>query len=195
MSETLNPNTLDLIGLLSGRAYPEREVVVYFDEILGNEISKAREILNDRSIRLEDEDRIALEDELEALVQSTEDRKYIVTLKGIPERVRRDLNEQVEKEFPEKTDPFGLGRPQPNPEADSAFTKVAWKAYITSIIAPDGSVAFADEATVLAIYNDAPLADQIAINEGISKVQTSSKEGFEYAAQETAFLSKASPEG
>lgn len=193
LSETLNPNTLDLIGLLSGRDYPEREVTVYFDEILGNEISKAREILNDRSIQLEDEDRITLEDELEALVKSTEDRRYTVKIKGIPEHARRDLNAGVEKEFPEKTDL--LGRPQPNPEADSAFTKVAWEAYIVSITGPDGASTEVGSEEALALYDKAPLADQIAINEGISKVQTSSKDGFEYAAQETAFLSKASPEG
>lgn len=193
MSEQLDPKKLDLIGVLSGRDYPELEVPVYFNEKLGFEIHQLQKKIAEAEVRGDSKTLEALDSERDNLVKQAEAEKYVVTLQGIPEKVYRSIIDQVNEEHPNETDL--LGREKPNPKGDALFTKKLWQAYIRTVTAPDGSQNHVGEAEVDALIANAPAVAQEAITKGISELRTGSKAGFEYAAKEIDFLSSASPEG
>lgn len=193
MSEQLDPKTFDLIGVLSGRDYPELEVPVYFNEKLGFSIQQMREMLKSLEMLGKDDEYQRVHAELEGLVERVASEKFIVTLQGIPEKVYRSIIEKVNEDFPNETDI--LGREKSNPKGDAAFTRSLWQAYIRTVTAPDGRQSHVGEAEVDALIANAPAVAQEAITRGISELRTGSKAGFEYAAKEIDFLSSASPEG
>ena len=189
MSEQLNPKTFDLIGVLSGRDYPELEVPVYFNEKLGFEIHRIQKKIREAELRADSEAIKALDAEKDALVKSAVSEKYVVTLQGIPEEVYRSILSKVEEEFPNETD--FVGNVKPNPKGDSLFTRKLWEAYLREVTAPDGTKNFVGEKEVDALIAKAPAAAQEAITGGISELRTGAKAGFEYAAKEVDFLSPA----
>lgn len=193
MSEELDYKTFDLVGILSGRDYPTLEVPVYFNEVLGFSIHEARKLSEQAQLAGDEEVAKELQEKLKALVEETKDQKFTVHFKGIPESARRDIMSEVEKSHPVKKDL--LGRPESDTEADTAFTKAAWGAYVTHITDPEGAKALATEDVIEALYNSAPATVHLAINEGLSELRGGSKAGFEFAAKEIDFLSQASPEG
>lgn len=193
MSETLDPKTFDLIGVLSGRDYPELEVPVYFNEKLGFSIQQMREMLKSLELLGKDDEYRQVHEELEGLVNRTPDEKFVVTLQGVPEEVYRSIIDQVNEEHPGETDL--LGREKPNPKGDAFFTKKLWQAYIRTVTAPDGRQSHVGEAEVDALIAKAPAPAQEAITKGIAELRTGSRAGFEYAVKEIDFLSSASPEG
>lgn len=189
MSEQLDPKTFDLIGVLSGRDYPELEVPVYFNEKLGFEIHQIQKKIAEAEARGDSETLESLDVERDTLVKQAESEKYVVTLQGIPEKVYRSIIDQVNEEHPNETDL--LGREKPNPKGDALFTKKLWQAYIRTVTAPDGAQNHIGEAEVDALIASAPAVAQEAITKGISELRTGSKAGFEYAAKEVDFLSPA----
>lgn len=193
MTEELNPQTFDLIAALSGRSYPTLDVTIYLDEALGFEIHKLQGDLASAEARGDEEESARLYKEKAAKVKQASQEAFTVTLKSIPESVRRTVIAKVQEDFPEKSDL--LGRPLPNPAADEEFTKKMWRAYIVSVTAPDGSVKAVDEADVNALYANAPNSAIEAITVGIRELQTGASAGYEHAAKEIDFLSQASPEG
>lgn len=193
MSEPLDPKTFDLIGVLSGRDYPELEVPVYFNEKLGFEIHQIQKKIAEAEARGDSETLESLDVERDTLVKQAESERYVVTLQGIPEKVYRSIIDQVNEEYPNETDL--LGREKPNPKGDAMFTRELWKAYIRTVTTSDGAKNHAGEKEIDALIADAPAVAQEAITRGISELRTGSKAGFEYAAKEIDFLSSASPEG
>lgn len=193
MSEQLDPKTFDLIGVLSGRDYPELEVPVYFNEKLGFEIHQLQKKIAEAEVRGDSKTLGALDSERDNLVEQAESEKFVVTLQGIPEKVYRSIIEKVNEDFPNETDI--LGREKSNPKGDAAFTRSLWQAYIRTVTAPDGRQSHVGEAEVDALIANAPAVAQEAITRGISELRTGSKAGFEYAVKELDFLSNASPEG
>lgn len=193
MSETLDPKKLDLIGVLSGRDYPELEVPVYFNEKLGFEIHQLQKKIAEVEARGDSKTLEALDAERDKLVNQAESEKFVVTLQGIPEKVYRSIVDQVNEEHPNETDLFG--REKSNPKGDELFTKKLWQAYIRTVTAPDGAQNHVGEAEVDALIAQAPSPAQEAITRGITELRTGSKSGFEYAVKELDFLSSASPEG
>lgn len=193
MSEELNPNTLDLIGVLSGRDYPELEIDVYFNEALGFSIYQLEKMLKSVEIIGSPDEVESLQDEIRDLIKKSEDQKYKITLKAVPESVYRGIMRKVQEEFPVKTDL--LGREEANPKADEEFTKQLWHAYIVKVTAPDGAVKAVDKNDVDALLANAPATVHEKITSGISELRVGAKAGFEYAAREVDFLSQASPEG
>lgn len=193
MSEQLDPKTFDLIGVLSGRDYPELEVPVYFNEKLGFDIHQIQKKIGEAEARGDSAGLEALDAERDKLVKQAESEKYTVILQGIPEKVYRAIIDQVNEEHPNETDL--IGRERPNPKGDALFTQKLWQAYIRTITAPDGSQNHVGEAEVDALIANAPAVAQESITKGISELRTSPKAGFEYAAKEIDFLSSASPEG
>lgn len=189
MSEQLDPKTFDLIGVLSGRDYPELEVPVYFNERLGFEIHRVQKKIAEAEVRGDSKALEALDAELNGLVKQAESEKFVVTLQGIPEKVYRSIIEKVNEDFPNETDI--LGREKSNPKGDAAFTRNLWQAYIRTVTSPDGSQNHVGEAEVDALIANAPAVTQEAITKGISELRTGSKAGFEYAAKEVDFLSPA----
>lgn len=193
MTEELNPQTFDLIGALSGRDYPEIEVTIHLNETLGFEINQLQKELASAEARGDEKESARLFEEKSEKVRQTEKEGVVATLKSIPESVRRSIISKIQEDFPEKNDL--LGRPQPNPAADEAFTKKMWQAYLVSVKGPEGGVKSVDEADVNALYANAPSSAHEAINAGIRDLQTGSSAGYEHAAKEVDFLSQASPEG
>lgn len=192
MTEELDHKTFDIIAVLAGRDYPTLEVPVYFNEALGFELFKLEEKRRN-ALLLDAEEAKEIDEEYQKLVKSTVDEKYIARLKSIPEQIRRDIHVSVAKEFPTKKN--FMGQEDINPEGDEAFTKKMWRAYLQAVVSPDGAVSLVDEATVTALYEQAPASFHEAVNGGIAELQTGSKAGFESAAKELNFLSDASPEG
>lgn len=192
MSEQLDHKTFDLISVLAGRAYPTLDVSVYFNEELG---FKLFQLERDRreALLLDADNAKDLDKEFQALSKASEDEKFTVTLKSIPEQVRRDVISSVASEFPAKRNM--IGQEDPNPEGDQALTKKLWSVYIQAVTDPDGAVSIVTEETVDSIYNLAPIGVHKAINVGIGELQGGADAGFEAAAKELDFLSAASPEG
>lgn len=192
MTESLDHKTFDLVSVLAGRTYPTLDIPVYFNEDLGFRIyqleKKRREAL-----LLDSEDAKDLDKEFQELSKSTESEKYTVTLKGIPEHIRRDVTTTVQAQFPSKKN--FMGQEDVSPEADTLFTKKMWAVYIQAITDPEGAVTTADEKTIDAIYDHAPAGVHKALNVGIGELQGGAEAGFEQAAKEINFLSDASPEG
>lgn len=186
MTEDLNPKTLDLVGVLSGRDYPTLDVKVHFNETLGLELKRVRDELE----KTDDNDAvIELESELSELEAQRDAEEYVVTLKAVPESVRRRISEKIQEDFPEETDL--LGRARPNPGADTAFAVEMWKAYIRTVSGPDGSSKVVDEADINALRSNAPDLAQEKITRGITELQTGSSMGFEGTAKGIDFLSQA----
>lgn len=193
MTEELNPKTLDLIGVLSGRDYPTLDVPVYFNEALGFEIHQIQKELESAEKRGDTKKIKSLDEKLASKVKQAESEKYVVGMRSIPESVRRSVIAKVEEQFPQKTDL--LGRAENNPKADEEFTKRMWQAYIKTVTSPEGASKAVDEADINALYANAPITVHEQITRGIQELQTGAKSGFEYAAKEVDFLSQASPEG
>lgn len=193
MTENLDPKTVDLIGVLSGRDYPEIEIAVYFNEKLGFAINEMRKMLRSAEVLNQVESAEALHEEIQALVQKTTSEQYTLKLRAIPEKIYRQITLKVQEEFPDKLD--FLQRPTPNPEGDEAFTRYLWEAYLITISDAEGTSRAITPEDVSLIIDEAPRTVHEQINAAISELRTGAKAGFEYAAKELDFLSQASPEG
>lgn len=193
MSEELNPGSFDLLSVLSGREYPTLEVPVYFNEKLGFAIHELTKMLTTLTQLGETGEVAATNERLATLVEQAQSEKYVLTLKQVPEGVRRDILNKSEKKFPTKRNL--LGQPEANPEGDEYLTILLWDAYIQTITAPDGAINLVGEPEVRALFEKAPSTVHQAINQGLQELQNGSKAGYEFAAKEIDFLSDASPEG
>lgn len=193
MSNGLNPKSFDLIGAISGRDYPTLDLEVYIDEATGFAINKANETLRTLEIQGKDDEAKEVQERLDSLVKKSTSSKIVLTLKGIPERVRRAILSKVEEDHPSATNMLGL--PEPNPQGDEAYTLAMWKAYIQKFTAPDGSENPVSEEEIQAIYDELPSTVHKQISDGIEKLRKDHVAGFEYASKEVGFLSQASPEG
>lgn len=193
MAEELDYKTFDLVEVLSGRAYPETEVEVYFDENLGFTIQKVREAIDEADRRGEDETASKLQKELDSLVEQVADAKYTVHLKGVDESKKKAILRDVREEFPPKRNPFGVE--EENLDADEAYTRKLWALMIVRIEDPKGAISLMNEELAKFLQDKAPKSAQVAINKGIHELEKGSEAGFEFAAKEVPFLSIASPEG
>lgn len=193
MSNGLNPKTFDLIGAISGRDYPTLDVEVYIDEATGFAINKANEALRTLEILGKEDEMKEVQEQLDSLVEKSASSKIVLTLKGIPERVRRSILSKVEEDFPSTSNMLGI--PEPNPQADEAYTLAMWEAYIQKFTAPDGSENPVTKGEIQAIYDELPDTVHKQISDSIEKLRKDHVAGFEYASKEVGFLSQASPEG
>lgn len=193
MSDELSPKTFDLVGMLSTRDYPTLDIEVYFNEALGFSIEKLKNMLRSLEILDKKEEAKKVSEELEGLVKQAAEQKFVITLKGIPEKVRRSILEKVQKKHPEKLNM--IGQPMPNPEGDEAYTLGMWRTYARTFTTPEGVTNPITEAEIKAIYDEAPPTVHAQLTKGIESLREDSVKGFEYAAQEADFLSQASPEG
>lgn len=185
-SENLDHKTFDLAAVLAGRDYPEIEVPVYFNEKLGFSISVLIDAIAVAETVGDKKQAEKLQKELNALVKSVESERYVVTVTGIPSRVRNNILKSVYEAHPEKTDMFG--RPEKNMEREELFVKELWVASIVKITAPDGAEVFVDAQEVENLINFAPDTAIRSISDAIEKLSSGSAAGFEYAAREIDFL-------
>lgn len=191
--ELVNPKTLDLVGVLSGRDYPTLDIEVYFNETLGFAIYEMLKMQRSVEVLGTDEEVKSLHENLKELVEKSESEKYTLTLKAVPEEVYRGIVNKVAEEHPDETDL--LGRPKPNPKGDQEFTRNVWRAYLTKITGPEGNSKIIDAADVDALLGKAPATVHAQITGAIKELREGAKAGFEYAAKGIDFLSQASPEG
>jgi len=190
MTETPDAKTFDIVGFLAGRDLPTREVKVPFDEDLLLRISEVEKARN--KIGLSEDEVEALDKEMDELQARYRDESFTFTIKAIPEHVRRDITDKNLRDHPITTDAFG--REQPDPEANAALALSTWAAYVLSVTDPSGATSPVGESGAKALYDNAPAAVHMALNEGISEVMAGSTKGFK-VAQGLNFLSDASPEG
>ncbi len=182
-----SPKTFDLGEFLAGRSYPEKTVNIYLDEAAGLAISETNERLNLLSKLGEVDEYNELEKKLQSLIESLDERKMQVTVRGIPRKLVKDIIAKITAEHPPKKDAFG--REESTPEADEALSTLLWSAHIVQIVAPDGSTITPSEGDVAALRDLAPQADLRAIQKAIDEVSNAS-DGFEVAARSVDFLSK-----
>lgn len=186
MTENPDPKTFDLVGYLSGRDLPTRDVKVPFNEDLLLEIKEVEQAR--QALGLSSDEVAALDDRMDELKERFQDESFTFTLKAIPEHVRRDITDKVLQEYPSEKDAFG--RETAHPEADSAFALATWEAYVVSVTTPDGATDLIGEAQAKALYDNAPAGVHIALNEGISNLMAGSTKGYQ-TAKDLDFLSEA----
>lgn len=185
--------TFDLVGVLSGRNFPEHKVTVFFDEGLGFAVHTLRKAL-DLAVASGDEDLVTkTQKELDTTLEKVKSEMYTFHLRGVPESVRRNIIETINEEFPPKKNL--LGQPEIDIKADKELTKKLWAAYIVKVENPEGAVQIMDADTVEILYNQSSRSVHEAINAGIDELTSGAHKGFEAAVQEIDFLSQASPEG
>lgn len=182
-----NPKTFDLGEFLAGRSYPEKTVNIYLDEAAGLAINETNKELDTLSRLGKVDEYNELEKKLASLIESLDERKMQVTVRGVPRKLVKDIITKIEAEYPSKRDAFG--RDEQNSEADEALSCLLWSAHIVQIVAPDGSTVTPSEADIVALRDLAPQADLRAIQKGIDEVNSAS-DGFEVAARSVDFLSK-----
>lgn len=155
MSESLNPMTFDLAGVLANRDYPTLDIKVHFDEATGFAIDQAHDKIREAELMGDTEAAKALYKAVEEFTKKVQDQAYTITLKSIPERVRRDLLKSVKSEFPDKINAL-TGMPEQNIEADEAYLKKVWAAYCQVITPPGGVPTVLSEDDIRVIYDQAP---------------------------------------
>lgn len=189
MTDQPDHKTFDLLEVLAGRAYPTREVPIYFNEDIG---LRAFDLKRKMEKVSGDEYEETLK-EYEALQKDAKPQQFTVHLRGIDDSIRRDVALAVSEEFPPKTDL--TGRQTPHPRWDEEYTARMWRLYIIKIEDPSGAIALLDEASVNALLEKAPRSAYEEINNGIAELQVGPAAGFEQMVKDTSFLFDASPEG
>lgn len=188
MSETVNAKTFDLGAVLAGQQYPTDTVDVYFDERSTYAIGKLREQVA-KLEKANDERYDEVKAELDALIESLVERKYVFHLTGVPSSVRNAIFDKLEEEFPETKNEYGIV--ERNPERDEKFLLLMFQAYISKIVAPDGAaIESPSEAELKALRLEAPRHVVRAIEQGISALDARSTTGFETVVKSADFLSK-----
>lgn len=190
MSEQLNPKTLDLVGVLTGRDYPELDVPVYFNEKLGFEIYQINKQIREAEARADEKKLKALDKELAEKIKATESERYVVTLVAIPSDVYRAIVAEVNEKHPDEATFPGMPS-KPNPLGDALFTRKLWEAYIRTVTGPDGSQSHVGPDEIEVLISKAPDLAQASITRGISELRSGSAAGFEEAVKDLDFLSPA----
>jgi hypothetical protein len=179
--------TFDLGEHLAGRGYPEQEVSIFLDETIGFAIAEADRKLQTLSSLGKTEEYNALEEKQQVLFDSLAERRLVVTVRGVPRKVKRDIYAKVQSEFPAKKDAFG--REEFPVEASELTDQLLWTAHIVKVTSPDGTSVTPSPDEVQQLRDLAPMADLKSIQAGIEKVDNAG-EGFEIASRSVDFLSK-----
>lgn len=183
--------TFDLVEALSGQAYPEKEIKVSLDSKTAAEIA----VTNRKLDKLEpDNDEFKkLEDRLVESIKKLRDGMYTLTIKGVPNEVRRNIIMNVYGELentPEnkRTQVHAL-------EAEEKVTFKTWAAHIVKMTDPEGAVRTAlTDGDAELLFNALPAFSRSAVIEAINEMEEITTAGFEIAITDLDFLSEASPE-
>lgn len=187
------PKTLDLGAFLAGQNHPTEVVEVFMAEDVMYSLARANEAIRKAEVRGETEAIAELEARRDELVEAGISSRLEVHLQGISKKTEKDIERKVIAEHPVDTDL--LGRPKPNFERTEALANLFWAAYITKIVAPDGSALVAPGLEdIQNLRDNAPEPAINAIEAAINEFTTGSKSGFESLVQEHGFLSQPSPE-
>lgn len=183
MSEELDHKTFDLAAVLAGAGYPTHDVEVYFDERIGFELYLLRKEIRS----CEDPEAMeALQERLETLLKESEESKYTVTVKGLPESTRKIADAKSRKKFDSEYNL--LNQEVPNPERDDYYNLLLWQESIEKITSPTGAVAHPTPEEIESLRSSVGRSVVAAISEAIRDLQEGARAGFENKAQDTSFL-------
>lgn len=180
---TSDPKTVNLADILAGRSFPTETVEIYMDEATAYEISKVN-----AEIEVAKGDTDDLEARREELIKKGAPSRLTIHLRGIPRHDRENIIRTVMDLYPQKRD--FLGRPEPDIDADNAFTNLIWTAMIEKIEAEAGVVEPVGEDDVRLLRDNAPDQALTLISSAIDALTEGAKSGFEALAQEHDFLSR-----
>lgn len=182
----LDHESFDLGEVLSGAAFPELDVEVFFDETVGFALHQADKQLRRAEILGEQEVIDDLEEKIAELRKQADGVKFIVTLRGLPESTRKVCNLKARKKYePEVT---FLGTEQPDPERDDYFNALLWQHSIVKVTDPKGRVAVPTEDDILKLRNAVGRTAVKAITDGVKELSEGPMSAFESDAQEKSFL-------
>jgi len=189
----LDHKTFDLGQVLAGTKFPETEVDIFFDESIGFEIYRAEQALRAAEIAGNEEELKRVQDRIEELKKSAQNDRYRVTVRGVPESVRKNCLNKARDKF--EVEYSFLGQEQPDARRDDLYNELLWNASLVKITGPDGAEAIPSEENIRALRTNVGRSVVGAINVAINDLVEGTKSGFESAAQDPSFLSDASPEG
>lgn len=189
----LNHETFDLGQVLAGTKFPETEVDIFFDESIGFQIYRAQQALREAEIAGNEEELKQVQDRVEELKTQARDVRYTVTVRGIPESVRKNCLQKSRDKF--EVEYSFLNQELPNAQRDDLFNELLWNASIVKITDPKGAAAIPTEDHIRTLRTQVGRSVVGTINNAITELVEGSKAGFESAAQDPSFLSDASPEG
>ena len=189
----LDHKTLDIGALIAGIGYPELDVEVNLDARVDFALAEAKDALAAAEARDDRETISKLDAEIESLRKKSRASRLTVTLKGIPEAVRKGLDHQAREEFPLTYTAFGM--PEANPDRTTKFNDLLWAHSLIRITDPSGVSGVPDVQQIADLRAALGRTAYKAINDGLDRLTEGDKAGFEDAAQDVDFLSDASPEG
>jgi hypothetical protein len=192
VNDAKKPGVFNIMNAVKDRAYPVDEVEVFLDESIAFRAAQLDEAISDISKNLDDrkdlnkkeiDEILSRRDEIlsnkEKLIEEMGGTRYIFQITGISEGRRQDLFDKAIEKYPieqeKNRNPF-TGEVEKSdiedPARDKYFTALLWQAYITKIVAPDGSeqssITFED---ALELRRSLPIACIGAITESIEKMR------------------------
>jgi hypothetical protein len=189
MSEEVNPKTFDLASVLAGVAYPETTVDVYFNNDLAYQIATLSDELDKLSVA-GGKEYDAAQKKFDKFIDEVKQHKFTFHIKGVPAHVENSIVEKIRNDYPSKKNAFGVVEGD-NDDADKAYVKLVMQAYISKIVAPDGSVIASPSADDIdTLFNNAPQHVLSTIQDAIVRLKTKTSAGFEIGVKSADFLSK-----
>ena len=94
---------LDLGEVLAERKQPEESVTFYLNE----ELQYAKSVLQERILESTPDTIDGIESELDEVNAALEQCKYTIVLRGLPQRMREDINSKALSQFPVKANFMG----------------------------------------------------------------------------------------
>lgn len=184
--------TFDLVEALSGQAYPEKDIQVSLDSKTAAEIAVTNRKLD--TLDPDSEEFKALEDKLVELIKKLRSEMYTLTIKGVPNEVRRNILLNVYGEL--ENIPESKRTQVQTYEAEEKVTFKTWAAHIVKITNPDGAVRTSlTDKEAERLFNALPGFSRNLVIETINEMEEITTAGFEIAITDLDFLSEASPEG
>lgn len=178
--------THDIAAFLSGGTYPTKDIPISLD---GPSLIELHAIEKRLSEPTESPEASAvLEETRSAIIERIRQSTFTVRIMGMPTKVRKDLLTKVMSEMPDVDNVAPEGR-------DDFYTELLWDAYITEIVAPDGTVTRPDRENIKQFRSVAPDYAHTAITAGIQDLDQESQIGYYALVTSADFLSKPSLEG
>ena len=187
---TPDPGTFDLIGAIDGTVRPEETVRFLFDERAAQAVANIEDELKRLAMLGKTDEYDALDKVKDQLIEDLKGSIYTVTLRSIPRKVKKAIFEAVEAKHPDKKSPLGIA--EPNYDGVEYLNTLKWQAQIVGFESPDGKKAGIplSEAEVQYLLDNGPEASLAAVAEGIEKLETGPKSGYDQVVQGLDFLSK-----
>lgn len=191
VQEAKAPGKFNIVDVVRGRSYPTDTVDVFIDEKIAFEVANMNEMIDnilkdmDKNVlsKKQIDDLTQKRDEImekrDALINEMGGNKYVFHLTGVSEGVRQDMYEKAIEKFPIKYEKnrnplSGILEKEEieNAERDRYFTALLWEAYISKVVAPDGSeqdgITYED---AIELRRSLPLASVSSITEAIEKMR------------------------